>query len=44
MDHEIDAHPSMYRPPRGTGLEQIPFDEPTDLVAMNVEAYTARRA
>ncbi len=25
-------------------LEQIPFDEPTDLVAMNVEAYTARRA
>ncbi len=26
------------------GLEPIPFDEPTDLVAMNVEAYTARRA
>ncbi len=25
-------------------LERIPFDEPTDLVAMNVEAYTARRA
>jgi radical SAM superfamily enzyme YgiQ (UPF0313 family) len=25
-------------------LEPIPFDEPTDLVAMNVEAYTARRA
>ena len=26
------------------GLEPIPFDEPTDLVAMNVEAYTAKRA
>ena len=26
------------------GLEPIPFDQPTDLVAMNVEAYTARRA
>lgn len=26
------------------GLEPIPFDEPTSLVAMNVEAYTARRA
>ena len=25
-------------------LEQIPFDEPTDLVAMTVETYTARRA
>jgi radical SAM superfamily enzyme YgiQ (UPF0313 family) len=25
-------------------LEPIPFDEPTDLVAMNIEAYTARRA
>jgi radical SAM superfamily enzyme YgiQ (UPF0313 family) len=25
-------------------LEPIPFDEPTDLVAMNVEAYTAKRA
>ncbi|MDR3574650.1 MAG: radical SAM protein [Anaerolineaceae bacterium] len=26
------------------GLEPIPFDEPTDLVALNVEAYTAKRA
>lgn len=25
-------------------LEPIPFDEPTDLVAMSVETYTARRA
>ena len=25
-------------------LEPIPYDEPTDLVAMNVEAYTAKRA
>ena len=25
-------------------LEPIPFDEPTDLVAMTVETYTARRA
>jgi len=25
-------------------LEPIPFDAPTDLVAMNVEAYTAKRA
>jgi radical SAM superfamily enzyme YgiQ (UPF0313 family) len=25
-------------------LEAIPFDEPTDLVAINVETYTARRA
>ena len=25
-------------------LEPIPFNEPTDLVAMNVEAYTAKRA
>ncbi len=25
-------------------LEDIPFDEPTDLVAMTVETYTARRA
>lgn len=25
-------------------LEAIPFDEPTDLVAMSVETYTARRA
>lgn len=25
-------------------LEPIPFDEPADLVAMNVEAYTAKRA
>src|SRR5438309_11341857 len=25
-------------------LEQIPFDEPTDLVAISVETYTARRA
>ncbi len=25
-------------------LEPIPFDEPTDLVAMNVEVYTAKRA
>ena len=25
-------------------LEPIPFDEPTDLVAMNVEAYTSKRA
>jgi radical SAM superfamily enzyme YgiQ (UPF0313 family) len=25
-------------------LESIPFDEPTDLVAMTVETYTARRA
>jgi radical SAM superfamily enzyme YgiQ (UPF0313 family) len=25
-------------------LEPIPFDEPTDLVALNVEAYTAKRA
>lgn len=25
-------------------LERIPFDAPTDLVAMNVEAYTAKRA
>ena len=25
-------------------LEEIPFDEPTDLVAMTVETYTARRA
>src|SRR5262245_51188528 len=25
-------------------LEEIPFDEPTDLVAISVETYTARRA
>ena len=25
-------------------LETIPFDEPTDLVAMTVETYTARRS
>ncbi|WP_228723148.1 hypothetical protein [Limnobaculum xujianqingii] len=25
-------------------MEQIPFDEPTDLVAITVETYTARRA
>src|SRR6266850_8201725 len=25
-------------------LEEIPFDEPTDLVALSVETYTARRA
>ena len=25
-------------------IEQIPFDEPTDLVAISVETYTARRA
>src|SRR4051812_4747558 len=25
-------------------METIPFDEPTDLVAMSVETYTARRA
>ena len=25
-------------------LEAIPYDEPTDLVAMTVETYTARRA
>ena len=25
-------------------LEEIPYDEPTDLVAMTVETYTARRA
>nr|MBC8352573.1 B12-binding domain-containing radical SAM protein [Planctomycetota bacterium] len=25
-------------------LEDIPFDEPTDLVAMTVETYTARRS
>ena len=25
-------------------IENIPFDEPTDLVAMTVETYTARRA
>lgn len=25
-------------------MEEIPFDEPTDLVAMSVETYTARRA
>ena len=25
-------------------LEPIPFDEPTDLVAISVETYTARRA
>lgn len=25
-------------------MERIPFDEPTDLVAMSVETYTARRA
>jgi radical SAM superfamily enzyme YgiQ (UPF0313 family) len=25
-------------------MEQIPFDEPTDLVAISVETYTARRA
>ena len=25
-------------------VERIPFDEPTDLVAMSVETYTARRA
>jgi radical SAM superfamily enzyme YgiQ (UPF0313 family) len=25
-------------------MEQIPFDEPTDLVALSVETYTARRA
>ena len=25
-------------------IEEIPFDEPTDLVAMTVETYTARRA
>src|SRR5262245_17819478 len=25
-------------------LEAIPFDEPTDLVAMSVETYTARRS
>lgn len=26
------------------GIESIPFDEPTDLVAINVETFTARRA
>ncbi len=25
-------------------MEPIPFDEPTDLVAISVETYTARRA
>src|SRR5881397_1976677 len=25
-------------------MEEIPFDEPTDLVALSVETYTARRA
>ena len=25
-------------------LERIPFDEPTDLVAISIETYTARRA
>ena len=25
-------------------MESIPFDDPTDLVAITVEAYTARRA
>jgi radical SAM superfamily enzyme YgiQ (UPF0313 family) len=25
-------------------MEDVPFDEPTDLVAMSVETYTARRA
>jgi radical SAM superfamily enzyme YgiQ (UPF0313 family) len=25
-------------------MEQVPYDEPTDLVAMSVETYTARRA
>ena len=25
-------------------MERIPFDEPTDLVAMSVETYTAKRA
>ena len=25
-------------------MERIPFDEPTDLVAISVETYTARRA
>jgi radical SAM superfamily enzyme YgiQ (UPF0313 family) len=25
-------------------MERIPFDEPTDLVAVSVETYTARRA
>ena len=25
-------------------MEPIPFDEPTDLVAMSVETYTAKRA
>src|SRR5438034_1814853 len=39
--------------PRGSGIdvrfyddrtENIPYDEPTDLVAMSVETYTAKRA
>jgi hypothetical protein len=25
-------------------METIPFDDPTDLVAISVESYTARRA
>ncbi|HET9013653.1 MAG TPA: hypothetical protein VFN38_17640, partial [Gemmatimonadaceae bacterium] len=25
-------------------MERIPYDEPTDLVALSVETYTARRA
>src|SRR5262245_45392312 len=25
-------------------MERVPFDEPTDLVAMSVETYTAKRA
>src|SRR6185312_16569411 len=25
-------------------MEEVPFDEPTDLVALSVETYTARRA
>ena len=36
--------PEVQRVFYNDGLEPIPFDEPTDLVAMNVEAYTARRA
>ena len=24
-------------------MEELPFDEPTDLVAMSIETYTARR-
>ena len=36
--------PEIQRVFYNDGLEPIPFDQPTDLVAMNVEAYTAKRA